>query len=83
MTDIIKFGDMAALRRQLAERDAEIERLRDELAEARTELNRADGLNNLLRLQFNDLLDTIAGWKATLGQVEINILEMKSRIPPK
>lgn len=81
MTEIVKIGDLARLKREIAEKDAEIERLKDELKAAQTDLNRADGINAMLRMQFNDLLNTLKFWKDSLGQVEMNVLEMKARLP--
>lgn len=80
MTEILSIGELARLKRQIQEKDAEIERLTGALAEAQTELNRADGLNAMLRMQFNDFLETIKGWKESMALLETNVMDMKHRL---
>jgi hypothetical protein len=81
VTEIIGFGEIARLKRENQAKDAEIARLIDVIKETQVALRTAQGLNDLLRMQFNDLLATIDGWQAGLNDVKVNILEMKHRLP--
>lgn len=81
MTKIIEFGDLAALKAKVAERDKEIERLTRELREARTAQNNTKGINDILRLQLNDLLETIKMWRGNLDALAANVVEMKAKLP--
>jgi hypothetical protein len=81
MTEIIGFGELARLKRENQAKDEEIARLVAVIKETQVALRTAQGLNDLLRMQFNDLIATIDGWQASLGDVKVNILEMKHRLP--
>lgn len=81
MTKIIEFGDLAALKAKIVQKDKEIERLTEELKASRTAQNATKGINDILRLQLNDLLLTIEGWRRGLDDLAANVIEMKSKLP--
>jgi hypothetical protein len=81
MDKIIPIADLGRLRQENIRLTAEVERLSELVHEAEISRRNASGLNDLLRMQFNDLLGTIEGWRASLTDVEVNILEMKHRLP--
>lgn len=81
MTEIIGFGEIARMKRELAEKDARIAQLVEAVKDAQTVIRTHQGLNDLLRMQFNDILATIDGWQESLTQVKINVLELKHRLP--
>lgn len=81
MDKIIPIADLGRLRQENIRLTAEVERLSELVQEAEVSRRNASGLNDLLRMQFNDLLGTIEGWRASLTDVEVNILEMKHRLP--
>ncbi|RYD70686.1 MAG: hypothetical protein EOP84_26265 [Verrucomicrobiaceae bacterium] len=81
MADIIAFGDLAKMRETIKAQEAEIATLRETVKELRTFTNNTQGINDILRMQLNDLLVTIEGWRAGMDGIVANVLEMKAKLP--
>lgn len=81
MTDIIQFGDLANLRKQIEEKDREIAALKAELLESNRSVLTLRGVNDLLKFQIKDLESLIATWKKSLDHVESSIRNLYQNLP--
>lgn len=88
MAEIISFNEPARLKKQLEEKEAEIVRLNRALAksaedvkQAREQLGTVISVNELLRLQVQDLIHTMQTMEQTVQTTVRNLKNLQGRLP--
>lgn len=83
MAEIINLNEtpLARLKKQLEEREAELLETRAQLAETKRQLGMMVSVNELLRLQIQDLLSTLQNLAGSLTSAALNLKNIQGKLP--
>lgn len=83
MAEIINLNEtpLAKLKKQLEDKDAELLEARAQLAETRRQLGMMVSVNELLRLQIQDMLSTLQNLAGALTGAAQNLKNIQGKLP--
>lgn len=82
MGEIIPFDNpLLKLRRELEEKDFELQETKKRLQEAHESISAISSVNELLKLQLHDLLSNITRLQQNLNSVVSNVNMLQSKLP--
>jgi chromosome segregation ATPase len=82
MGELIPFDNpLVKLRRELEEKEYELQATKEKLLEAHKSISAISSVNELLKLQLHDLLSSITKLQRSLNTVTTNVNMLQSKLP--
>ena len=81
MAEILPFNETSRLKKQLEDKEAELLEAQKALSAAKEKLGYMISVNELLRLQIQDLLNTLGNLGTTLQNTAANLKGIQAKLP--